>query len=392
MFVEDEKGSGGSGWSVRLSIRNGSAEAVGSILLVRQGVAEGKCGDSSDSERQEGGKLLMVEDIVGEEKVTETALVPVDDYGVLPDVRTEEYRLLDAGIVQTYRERKAENTRRAHESRFRMFDEWTAARGVMSLPATPHTVRRYAQYMDNEGKALATIMAHVYAIAIVHKENGEENPCMAQGVRGFLSGKRRQHKGRMQKQAQALSDEGVMKILVWLDTPRKLRGGRMEDEYDVEERCRLERALLLTMIQGGLRRSEAQELQWGDVRFMEDGSGRVVVRFSKTDQTGQSAMVAVKSDCSRALRELRRFGVDEEEKVFGLNGNQIARRLKAMARSAGLDDGRISGHTPRVTLARIMSEHGAPTHAIQSQGRWNSAAMVSGYTREADAGENLKWL
>ena len=44
---------------------------------------------------------------------------------------------------------------------------------------------------------------------------------------------------------------------------------------------------------GGLRRSEASSLTWGDVQRWDDGSGRITVVRSKTDVEAQGAVVAI---------------------------------------------------------------------------------------------------
>ena len=55
----------------------------------------------------------------------------------------------------------------------------------------------------------------------------------------------------------------------------------MESESVCEVRAAFDKALLLTMVQAGLRRSEAEDLCWDDVGKADDGSGRV------THQAGQ---------------------------------------------------------------------------------------------------------
>ena len=146
------------------------------------------------------------------------------------------------------------------------------------------------------------------------------------------------------------------------------------------------------MTQAGLRRSETSALTWGDISAYNDGTGRILIGLGKTDQTGKGVILAVKRDCIRALLAIKPEGASTDDSVFHLSGAQIARRLKAMCAAAGIDANRISGHTPRVSLARGMSEKGAPTHLIQRQGRWSSSSMVLSYTREATAAETLGWL
>ncbi len=129
----------------------------------------------------------------------------------------------------------------------------------------------------------------------------------------------------------------------------------MESQEYADARAALDEALLLTMTQAGLRRSEAAALTWGDISEYGDGTGRILIASDKTDQTGEGAVIAVKRDCIRSLFAIRSSNPSPDESVFGLSAAQISRRLKAMCAAAGIDASRISGHTPRVSLARGMS-------------------------------------
>ena len=75
-------------------------------------------------------------------------------------------------------------------------------------------------------------------------------------------------------------------------------------------------------------------------------------------------------------------------------GAPIARRVKAIARAAGLADWEFfSGHSGRVDMARRMAQNGAPTHEIERQGRWKQGGgMVGRYTRGESAGSALRYL
>ena len=103
----------------------------------------------------------------------------------------------------------------------------------------------------------------------------------------------------------------------------------------------------------------------------DDGSGRITVIRSKTDALARGAVVAITAAAMRALDAVRPMGVGGGQKVFGLSESQIARRVKAVARAAGLPDWEhFSGHSGRVGMARRMAQNGAPTHEIERQGRW----------------------
>ena len=319
------------------------------------------------------------------------ALVPMSTN---PDAQTHELRstmvALAAGVVEAVQSSKSERTRVAGRRRFELFRAFAVSSSLPYLPATAASVALYAQHLDESGKALATIEAYVSAIASVHKDQRLDNPCAERGVREFLAGKRRQRAGKRKHLALAIADIDMQAVLIAMGKPHAARGGRLETDAQAEARAALDLALILTMTQAGLRRSEAAALLWEDVSIEADGTARINIRRSKTDQTGQGAVVAVKPDCARALIVLwDRRGSDV---VFGLSDKQISRRIKAMCAAAGLDANLVSGHTPRVTLARRMSEKGAPTHIIQRQGRWASAGMVSLYTRAANSAETLQWL
>ena len=71
--------------------------------------------------------------------------------------------------------------------------------------------------------------------------------------------------------------------------------------------------------------------------------------------------------------------------MFGLSESQIASRVKAIAKAAGLADWEFfSGHSGRVGMA----QNGAPTHEIERQG----GGMVGRYTRSETAGLALRYL
>ena len=167
--------------------------------------------------------------------------------------------------------------------------------------------------------------------------------------------------------------------------PRK-RGRGFETPEQAAERGRFDLALV-----AGLRRSEAAALTWGDVQRWDDGSGRITVIRSKTDVEAQGAVVAVPPAAMDALSALRPAGAGGEVRVFGLSESQIARRVKAITRAAGLADWEyFSG---RGGMARRMAQNGAPTHEIERQGRWKQGGgMVGRYTRGESAGSALRYL
>lgn len=299
---------------------------------------------------------------------------------------------LREGVGRAVLDARAESTRAALRSRWSRFERFCVKMGLTSLPADPACVAAYVERLDQEGLAMSTIEVYVSAVSAAHEFAGLANPCREEGMRLLLAGKRRQRAGLGRRQARALSEHEIQAIMMSLAAPRMAAGGVPETAAAARRRADDDLALLLAMTQGGLRRSEAERLLWGHVWIEPDGSGRLLIAMSKTDQRGAGAVVAIRQDGADALRKIKPEGDADGERVFGISGRQIDRRLKAMCAAAGIGQEGISGHTPRVTLARRLSERGAPSHIIQRQGRWASPAMVALYTRNAAAGEVLRWL
>ena len=70
--------------------------------------------------------------------------------------------------------------------------------------------------------------------------------------------------------------------------------------------------------------------------------------------------------------------------MFGLSESQIARRVKAIARAAGLADWEFfSGHSGRVGMARRIAQNGAPPTKSSARAAGNRAAAWSAATPAA---------
>ena len=134
-------------------------------------------------------------------------------------------------------------------------------------------------------------------------------------------------------------------------------------------------------------RSEAAALTWADVEFRSDGSARVTVRRSKSDQDGNGATLYVGEAAATELRSIHGPDASPGAPVFGLHtGKTVSKRIAKAARAAGLA-GRFSGHSPRIGMARDLVASGAGVAAVQVAGRWASPQMPSYYARAELAGD-----
>lgn len=277
---------------------------------------------------------------------------------------------------------KAPATRRAYRAAWAAWAAWANAHGATPLPAAPEAVAAYlASRAASAG--MATLRMATAAIAAAHGLAGEASPCADRIVRTAIAGFARQAAaaGHVARQANGLTAEAVAAIR-----------GALNGKADACARSARDMAIVSVMADAGLRRSEAAALEWRDVAREADGSGRVTVRRSKTDQEAAGAVVAITPAAMTDLDRLASMrGSDPDSPVFALSDRQIARRIAAAAKAAGLGEG-FSGHSGRVGMAQRMTRNGAPAAAVMRQGRWQSPAMVARYTRNESAGEALRYL
>ena len=278
-------------------------------------------------------------------------------------------RAADQGVAEALESVLSDNTRRVYGAQWRIFTGWCDEVGLASLPAEPLTVARYLTARAGSGVSIATLRLATSAISKAHEWAKLESPCRDSGVRASLKGWGRRL-SRPQRQSGALTADVLAVIRLTAVQPRR-RGRGIETLEQAAERGKVDVALVAILSDAGLRRSEAAALTWGDVQRWDDGSGRITVVRSKTDAEAQGATVAITPAAMQSLDAIQPVGAGGDVKVFGLSESQIARRVKAVAKAAGLADWEFfSGHSGRVGMARRMAQNGAPTHEIERQGRW----------------------
>ena len=291
----------------------------------------------------------------------------------------------DAGRVrEALASSRSPATRRAYASQWRMFSVWAEARELSSLPAESSVVAAYLTERAGSGVSISTVQLSRAAIAAAHADANLEDPCSHPGVRRTMAGLSRVF-GKPPLQATPLTSDVSAAIRATARRPRPLPSGRMESESTAERRGLVEIALVCVMRDALLRRSEASDLVWNDVERMGDGTGRLTVRRSKTDQTSEGKVLYLSARSMGDLDAIRPADPNPGHiTIFGLSSSQIGRRIARCCEVAGFP-GAYSGHSPRVGMAQDLAANGAELPALMEAGRWESPTMPARYTRSQAA-------
>ena len=263
---------------------------------------------------------------------------------------------------------RAPSTRREYRHCWTSWEAWCAVAERSSLPASPTTVAAYVVSRADAGDRVSTIRGRLAAIGAYHEDHGHDTPTRSTDVRRLLRGIGRSQADETPAQVAGLTAACMDAI-----------------EASINPKSRIHRenlALCWVMRDAMLRRSEAAALVWGDIEKDRDGSGRVLIRRSKTDQYGIGHVCYLSKAAMRSLAGISpavRTG-----RVFPLHPRSIERRIAATARRAALP-GRYRGHSPRVGMSLDLAENGASLVEMQQVGRWKSPAMPARYARAAMA-------
>ena len=297
---------------------------------------------------------------------------------VVPLTKSDSQNLNDL-----FRYEVTPNTTRSYRSQWRSFVTWAATRDTSTLPAEPGYVAAYlAERFQQHGHKPSTLRVAAAAIAYVHDNCGLKNPCNHPDVKRTLRGATRVA-GKAQKQAKGLTADALDAIAATACWPRLGKNGRRESVQAAARRGSVDIALVRLMRDAMLRVSECAALTWGDIETVLDGSGRLLIRRSKTDPDGKGAVVFVSAQTMESLASIRN-GAAAELRVFELSPNQISIRIKKAALAAGLGDG-FSGHSPRVGMAQDLARVGVELPSLMTAGRWRSPTMPAHYTRNETA-------
>ena len=298
-----------------------------------------------------------------------------------------------ASVIAKYLHfRCSARTARFFYHRFETFIKWAEEverdedREVLHMPIEVVDVIEYARALDERGLSYPTVRVYVSAIGTMHNIVKMYSPTTDVRVKSFLADLRATHLDSL-PYTRTLSDNDIKNILDNLHHPRKLGRG-VETLKIARQRTAVDKALLLVMLQAGMRRSEASNLVWRAVFEHDDGSGRLLLREKRASEG--KAWVAITAYCLQLLFDIKPEGADDNALVFNMSDSQVNRRIKRMCAEAGIDPKNVSAHTLRASLLRLMVDRGAPVGMIEQHLRLQPHPLM--HADDPRTAETLRWL
>ncbi len=274
----------------------------------------------------------------------------------------------------------APNTRRSYAGALKRLDDWLDGRALDDT-----SLAKYLGVLFANGRSAGSAAVTVAAVRFEARISDHPNP-VGPATERVLAGYRRAAADRGRGQAAPMTADDLAAIVATARQPRRTGRG-VESAEAAERRGLVDVAVAGLLFHGGLRRSEVAALRVGDVEPAAHVAGAVVVtvRSSKTKPDGAAAAKRfVKGPPAAAVLKLRDAAPEPGAPLIGLSGRQVARRIEAAGRAAGLER-RLTGHSGRVGLVSELTSRGADTASVMLAGGWKTARMVAHYGAGATA-------
>lgn len=262
----------------------------------------------------------------------------------------------------------ADNTIRAYRASIRQVEVWLSGRVLSDA-----LLAEYITELHAEGKSPATI-AQVIAAVSWRAKNAGVSSVVAELTTTTMAGIRRAGKTRGRGQVKGVTWAEVDRICGFCEAERTIAGLR-------------DAALIRVMSDCLLRVSEAVAVNCNDFH-----NQTLLVRQSKTDQTGQGEALFIGDVTLELVRRYQRAGEITKGAVFRrfYKGDRpsphrltvVSARhiIQKRARAVGIE-GFISGHSLRVGAAESLAQGGATLVEMQNAGRWKDPKMPSHYAK-----------
>ena len=293
--------------------------------------------------------------------------------------RSDSVSALSRGASNLAAASISENTRLAYQGALDRLQAFLQERGQDLAGLTDEQLAEYLTALHRAGASPASASMAAAAVRFLAKTTGQPSPAGPLSGR-VLAGIRREGKGRGRGQVAGLQWSAA-------DTAAALASNGGQSLAGLRDA-----ALIAVMSDCLLRVSEAVALQVEDLQTETNGTGRLTVRSSKTDQEGAGAVLFVGAPTVSRILAWTRAAAIETGPLFRRvrRGDMIgdaslsarAARSIIQRRAAAADlQGRFSGHSLRIGSAQSLAAGGASLVEMQTAGRWQSPAMPGHYAR-----------
>jgi integrase len=305
-------------------------------------------------------QIIRVQRRLEGEQAKVAAPVPVE----MPQTQVDRDRtvLWAEEVEATMRDALAPNTWDAYMQQWRQFLRWCAEWRRTPLPAQHETLLSYAKWMQREALSPSTLRIAMAALKKVHGfDQLADWLGSSEAMKSLLVGYERQCARDPERQPKRSAGARTVIMRALLDTcdPATARGAR-------------DRAALLLGYYLAARRSELANLRLSDRRYTVEGL-EVRIAYSKTDQTGEGAWVAVPANDEHA----------EYDPV---------RALEAWVKVLR-DDGATNGPLFRAVRASGLIRHtNTPVSGTMFEGIWNRAVAAARAKAEEAGDEKMQTL
>ena len=273
----------------------------------------------------------------------------------------------------------SDNTRRAYQSALNRLQAFLREQGQDLAALTDRQLAEYLGALHEAGTSPASASLACAAVRFLAKTTGQTSPAGPLSGR-VLAGIRRKGKDR---------GRGQVTGIQWsqADTAAAIASNGDQDLAGLRDA-----GILALMSDCLLRVSEATALQVDHLALEADGTARLTLEHSKTDQEGTGAvlfvgaptvsrlrawMTAAGIESGPLFRRVRRGGVVGDA---SLSTQAVRRIIKRRADAADLE-GHFSGHSLRVGSTQSLASQGASLVEMQTAGRWQSPKMPGHYAR-----------
>ena len=289
---------------------------------------------------------------------------------------------IEDAIYDSKKEPRASTLRRQNQD-LRNFHNFLAER---NLEPSPKTAVAFFTYLKKEEKRPFASLE--VARAAVNREYPQVRK--AQGIKQIFASWRKESRGKHGKAATPITRHHVLSLLEVVSHKSNFSTRKTERwESDISAQLREHQwKAQLTMLFGCCNRfSDAKVIEWEDIEENDDGTGRVVLRQTKTSDTPIYKVAPVATmNAFRDYRDhveihnLRTRRPKRLERPFFQDVSNFNRDLQRWCVIAGIPV-RYTSHSFRNAASHYMADRGLTDFEAIKVGAWKNPSMYHHYNR-----------